>query len=424
MGFVYGFGALQGFVLAAILLLIRSGHRVANLIMSVLIVVIALRVVQKLLVHVDYWVEAPSLALTLYPTVFAWGPLLYLYALTLVGGRLRLAHCWHFLPVVGYFLMLNTSYWQLSHAQQVDLISYIWSTRTDTVLAAELRELFPGSWTPIIEFHLHSLFFTVQLGIYCVLVIRLIHQHNLRLLRHYSSVDQMNLRWLRSLVYAALVFLGLLLAFYLIPAIAYDKVDFSSAQANVQNLFLVVVIYGIGIAALFQPVILRGAQMESDTPSIGTERVQPSSKPPVNPAENIVEESAAELQDRKEKYSRSGMSMEDAQRFHVSLMDIMQREKLYLKNDLTLTDLAEAAGLSTHQVSQVINSQMDQNFFSFVNNYRIQYAKSLLTNPDTRGMPIVELAFEVGFQSKSAFYEAFKRVTEMTPTQFRKSVTD
>ena len=113
--------------------------------------------------------------------------------------------------------------------------------------------------------------------------------------------------------------------------------------------------------------------------------------------------------------------MEAAQRYQIALMKIMQEKQLYLDGDLTLPSLAQAAGLTTHQASQVINGQMNQNFFSFVNNYRIQLAKRMLLDPKTSAMPIVELAFEVGFQSKSAFYESFKRATNMTPTQFKKT---
>lgn len=58
---------------------------------------------------------------------------------------------------------------------------------------------------------------------------------------------------------------------------------------------------------------------------------------------------------------------------------------------------------------------------SFVSHYRIELAKELLSRPDTRNMPIVELALDVGFKSKSSFYYAFKRATQMTPSQFRKS---
>ena len=78
--------------------------------------------------------------------------------------------------------------------------------------------------------------------------------------------------------------------------------------------------------------------------------------------------------------------------------------------------------MTTHQVSQVINGQLNQNFFSFVNNYRIQLAKDMMASPETCNMPIVELAIEVGFKSKSSFYDAFRKATDMTPTQFKKSL--
>ncbi|WP_237443362.1 helix-turn-helix domain-containing protein [Sinobacterium norvegicum] len=59
---------------------------------------------------------------------------------------------------------------------------------------------------------------------------------------------------------------------------------------------------------------------------------------------------------------------------------------------------------------------------SFVNNYRIEAARRILLDPDTSNMPIVELAIEVGFKSKSSFYDAFKRATNMTPTQFKRGM--
>tara|TARA_B100000900_G_C20601300_1_gene725718 strand:+ start:393 stop:1673 length:1281 start_codon:yes stop_codon:yes gene_type:complete len=423
IGFLYGFGALQGVVLASILVLIKSGHRQANVIMAILVIVIALRVVQKLLVHVHYWETSPTLALTLYPVIYAWGPLLYLYARTLIGGKFHPRDGWHFLPVVAFFFLLNLSYWGLTSDQQVVLVRYIWSPRTDVQMAAELKQLLPFTWMPLMESFVHSLFFSMQLATYCILVIRLIGEHNQRIQKEFSSIDQMNLRWLRSLVVAVLVFLVLFCSFYLVPAIAYDHVDMGSVQVNVQNLFLVIVIYGIGIAALFQPALLSGGSLDGSALRPGLVSIEADEERHVE-VNSATEAESSRQEDDENKYQRSGMSKEDAQAFRIQLMDLMQREQLYLRNDLALADLAEAAALSTHQVSQVINSQLNQNFFSFVNDYRIQHAKELLLDPDTRDMAIVELAFEVGFSSKSAFYEAFKRVTAMTPTQFKRSTSD
>jgi AraC-like DNA-binding protein len=103
-------------------------------------------------------------------------------------------------------------------------------------------------------------------------------------------------------------------------------------------------------------------------------------------------------------------------------MEVMEERELYLNCDLTLPDLAKASGLSAPQISQVLNGQMNQIFFSFVNNYRIQLARRMLLDPETSGMPIVELAVEVGFKSKSSFYDAFKRATNMTPTQIKRAM--
>ena len=102
----------------------------------------------------------------------------------------------------------------------------------------------------------------------------------------------------------------------------------------------------------------------------------------------------------------------------------MQAEELYLNCDLTLPELAKSVDLTAHQVSQALNGQMNQNFFSFVNSYRIDQARDILLDPETASMPIVELAFEVGFKSKSSFYDAFKRATNMTPTQFKRAMKE
>ena len=113
----------------------------------------------------------------------------------------------------------------------------------------------------------------------------------------------------------------------------------------------------------------------------------------------------------RSKYTRSGINLEDAQRYKIRMMKTMQDQELYLDCDLTLRQLARHVGISYHQASQVINGQMNQRFFSFVNNYRVQLAKDLMSDPKTSKMAIVDLAVEVGFKSKSSFYDAFKKVT-------------
>lgn len=91
-------------------------------------------------------------------------------------------------------------------------------------------------------------------------------------------------------------------------------------------------------------------------------------------------------------------------------------EKNYRDPSLTRSSIATATGVSTHQVSEVVNSTFKKNFNDWVNDHRIEEAKELLIESD---LNIKEIFYEVGFNSKSAFNNAFKKRTQTTPSSFR-----
>lgn len=460
VGFLYGFGVLQSVVMAGILLFARSGHRQANGFMAGLVLVIALSLLQNWLIRLGFYLHHPAWGLMIPPLDFTWGPLLYLYAYSLTNQRLDGLQSLHFIPTV-LLMIASLTFFTYPHEQQRDLLSYVWSQRTDIQLQQQVIATTPTFWRYWIDLHLQGSFFALQFGIYCYLVLRQIRSHNQRMQQHFSSLEHINLRWLRSLTLTCLLFLALFLIFNRSQLILVGHYDVNALAPNAPYLFLVVLIYLIGIAAIFQPNIIRGIEAARDSdpnlpeeqtvafiatkaPSSETvaekaERPQAESaqttEPPVEQPQEVtqapplsaeVEPSAPPLPTKSKttKYERSGLSLEDAETYKIRLMHKMQEEELYLDCELTLPDLAEQTGLTPHQVSQVINGQMNQNFFSFVNNYRIQLAKKLMTEQETRNMPIVELAVEVGFKSKSSFYDAFKKATQMTPTQFKKSVQE
>ncbi len=99
----------------------------------------------------------------------------------------------------------------------------------------------------------------------------------------------------------------------------------------------------------------------------------------------------------------------------------MQSEKPYLDDKLTLQKLAEQIKLPEKQLSSLINQQTGKHFFDFINEFRINDAKSLLKSQPQ--LTVLEILYEVGFNSKSSFYTAFKKETGLTPTDYRKSRT-
>ncbi|ASK30636.1 AraC family transcriptional regulator [Chryseobacterium sp. T16E-39] len=103
------------------------------------------------------------------------------------------------------------------------------------------------------------------------------------------------------------------------------------------------------------------------------------------------------------------------------LISLMETEKPFLDGDLNLLKLSDLIQINAHQLSYLLNNGFNENFFHFVNKYRVEYAKQLLVNDSHQKLSMVGIAFESGFNSKTAFNTIFKKMTEMTPSEFKKS---
>lgn len=119
----------------------------------------------------------------------------------------------------------------------------------------------------------------------------------------------------------------------------------------------------------------------------------------------------------KQKYKKS--SLQDSQDVFFKIDELIKEEQLYLDSNLKLNTVAERMELSLPHISQAINQNTQMSFSDYINGFRIEEAKVKLLeeNPDK----IIAIAFDVGFNSKATFYNAFKKVTNTTPTNFKKA---
>lgn len=102
------------------------------------------------------------------------------------------------------------------------------------------------------------------------------------------------------------------------------------------------------------------------------------------------------------------------------IKEYMHQEMPYLDPTLTLQKLAIQIHIPSKDLSILINHKMDQHFFDFINRYRIEAAAKLLGNQAQPKLTVLEILYQVGFNSKSSFNTAFKNHTGLTPTQYRK----
>lgn len=122
----------------------------------------------------------------------------------------------------------------------------------------------------------------------------------------------------------------------------------------------------------------------------------------------------------QQKYAKSGLSEEQLGEYKKRLEHAMHSQRIYLQSELTLPGLANILKCSVNHLSQVINSGFGMSFFDYLNRFRIEHAKVLLTEYDRYSDAILNIALTVGFNSNSAFYAAFKKHVGQTPAQYRR----
>jgi len=123
------------------------------------------------------------------------------------------------------------------------------------------------------------------------------------------------------------------------------------------------------------------------------------------------------------QYKNSSLTNEDYIKYKDELLVLMNTEKPFLEHDLSQVDLAKKLGISSHHLSEVLRFSFDQNFYNFINTYRVLEAQKLMEDHRSNTMKILAIAFESGFQSKTSFNRVFKLHTGMTPSEFRKKST-
>ncbi len=135
-----------------------------------------------------------------------------------------------------------------------------------------------------------------------------------------------------------------------------------------------------------------------------------------------------ELEENKElkissaPYKNSSLTIEDRKYLKNQILAYMESDKPYLNTNLTQSDMANKIGISSHHFSEALHYGFQQNFYNFINSYRVQEAQQLMNKPEYKDAKIIAFAFDSGFKSKTSFNRVFKRHTGFTPSEYRASL--
>lgn len=323
------------------------------------------------------------------------GPFLYLYTLALTNVRnTSKASLLHFAPVVIVYTLM-TPFFLLSAEKKIYVYNhegagYEWLTHI--ILPAII----------------------ISGVVYVMLSFYLLRKHKENIENQFSDTEKISLNWLRYLIY------GTSVIWIIIIAGLGDAYIYSAVVAYV---------FFIGYFGIKQVGVFSNAALEQDS-SIITEREPAQNETQqneiINPeeiAETISpENNSAPIeiieQNKKIKYKKSSLTDEDAEKIHTELQRLMTKEKLFKNPELTLGELAKELSVHPNSLSQVINSFENKNFYDYINTRRIEEFKKLVQQTDSKKYTLLSLAFECGFNSKTAFNRNFKKVTGVSPTEY------
>ena len=122
------------------------------------------------------------------------------------------------------------------------------------------------------------------------------------------------------------------------------------------------------------------------------------------------------------KYRKSSLTETNKKKILESIIFELETRQYYLENLASLSELAKKIGESPHHVSQVMNEKLNKSFFELLASYRVEEAKKILSADNKNKITVEEISEMVGYNSKTAFNNAFKKLSGKTPTEFRKSI--
>ena len=134
---------------------------------------------------------------------------------------------------------------------------------------------------------------------------------------------------------------------------------------------------------------------------------------------NLFTASFAKQQD---KYKKSGLTTSFSTELKEQLMQLLEVDKIYRQNNISLAMVSDQLGTTRHNTSQVINEHFGLNFFELINKYRIEEATEILKNDKNKNLNIIDVAYEVGFNNKVTFNKSFRKVLSQTPSQYLSSL--
>ncbi|WP_422104139.1 helix-turn-helix domain-containing protein [Winogradskyella sp.] len=305
-------------------------------------------------------------------------PLIYLYvkSITTSNFRFKKTYWWHFSLAFLYVFYRLSIY-------TYDALQPGFHDTQNGILKIELDEAY---WQPIMSY-----VETPFMLMYLAFTFQLFYSYRKKIIQYFSNTYKLELNWILSF----LILFSLLFLYGTIQDIIGSRfMDLGYEQRWWLNLTMAIVTLYVGVKGYF-----------TDTTKLNKLDFSFSPKTIGIPEDaNVFDE-------------EKPISEEDI----ATVKQLMEDDKVYLNPELNLSDLAKMANMSRGQLSEIVNTAFEKNFNDFVNGYRVEAFKNMLKEDKHKQLSLLGIAQECGFNSKATFNRVFKKLTDLSPTEYLKT---
>jgi len=362
---------------AAYLLTMKTENYTSNLLIALFLIFNA----QDSTAVFSYFVypKHPGWGMMMNSTVFFTMPLLYLYILSVIYSdfKLKWRHLIHCIPFIINAVVFIPRFYALDFDEKWIYLN-----------ANSVEKMFEVNFTYV--------FLHLQIATYLVASFLAIRKYKYLLLENYSNASMFSYKWMYQLL--LIIAIGSVLTTIKNVFLFLHIEKIYSFTLLLSELLMLGTICWLVLKALQSPQLFRG--IDSNLQLVRT-IINESNQVDTNPDQSAGIRDA-EIQDKIDLLER-----------------FMIDQKLFLDASLTMYDLSKHLNMPVRELSLLINHDLNQHFFDFINGYRIRQAMEILKDPDKKEYTVLEILYDVGFNSKSSFNTAFKKHTHITPTEYR-----
>lgn len=349
---------------AAFLLFSARGNKLSNRLLGVFLLILAINTADIVLRLFGLDSAFAGFMFVTDANVYTFGPLIFLYTQSVVykDFKLNWRQVWHFIPWLLFFLFFT--------------LALVLSGETGADIQENIQSYELPAYINVIalSFYLHT-------GLYMVASFRTLRKYRKALKDRFAAVQKINLNWLGFMLktFAAIGLISFL------HAVINSTISTSYMEITLAALVIIefYFINAVLFKALRQPQLFSGLSQ------------------------------AAEI-----RYADASIPEEQLQAHSKALNLLMTEDQIFLDADINVEVLAQRLDLHPKKLSQVINRSFNKNFFDFINDHRIEFAKKRLVEKPEK--TVLEVLYESGFNSKSSFNTVFRKQTGMTPSAYRK----